>query len=98
MTTLPISFKHDGFHFQQLWRDEKHAIYQQGLTNPAFEAIAIRWRKETTMPNGAILPEGEVYPSPSKWGEYGFTLPTFEKAMEKVQWMKDRTKQREQKP
>ena len=37
--------------------------------------MVIRRKPATTLPNGAIVPEREAYPSNSEWGRFGWSFP-----------------------
>src|SRR6186713_2645735 len=79
---LASTFTDRGWNHTQLKRTGEWAIYErskpEGLP-PHHEVVRIRW-KEARMVGGREIPEGEHYPSSSRWGVDGFTLRDLEDA------------------
>lgn len=76
---LSTAFSRDHYHFTQLARGQRSAVYLQvhetkrDVERPHFEVIKIRRASEHIMPDGAVLPPREVYPSGNDWGLRGWT-------------------------
>jgi len=55
------------------------AVYARSLTPEhephELELIFIRSVPDKIMPNGAMTPAHEAFPSPSQWGREGFSFP-----------------------
>jgi hypothetical protein len=59
------------------------AIYTRGRPNSEpheFELVVIRQKKAGILPNGAVIPEREAYPSNSEWGKWAWSFPIRERA------------------
>lgn len=83
---LPVTFKKNGYDFEQLDRGEQKAIYSAtfGGRVVAFEVIKIRIRKEqTNLFTGNLDPPTEIYPGNEQFGKTGWFISTREKAYEK---------------
>jgi hypothetical protein len=85
---LPQTFRSRGFDLAQVERRGQLAIFEQRHPSTArswFEVVRIR---ATTPHPLADNPEGwervESYPSAEAWGADGWTLPTLEAALEKL--------------
>ena len=75
---LPREFRHNGFTYGQVVRDENAAIYEQtwgGCSNPSicYEVIRVR-RREGFQIGEKFVEAYEVYPNTNSWGVDGFTL------------------------
>jgi hypothetical protein len=70
---LPVSFKREGFNYQQIWRRKDIAVYQYGPRG-RFELVIIRIQRQHTARSGSVVPRREAYPCNTEWGQYGWTL------------------------
>jgi hypothetical protein len=94
MKILEKQLSHKGFDFKQLYRDGKFAIYEQtkeGSEFKKYEAIVIESHNGYEIA-GNYCPPAEMYPNASQWGERGFTLDSYEDAMEKIKALKKQKK------
>lgn len=69
-------------------RNDKAAIYKQysldDLVNPCmYEVFRVLITKESKLPNGAISPEHETFPSNSVFGKWAWTFKKLEHAQKK---------------
>jgi hypothetical protein len=84
---LPTRFRHDGFDYQQIHREEDFAIYQQTWNDKAhsaaFEVIHIR-RHDGFHIDGRFVDPGEIYPKPEAWGTDGWTIQDRDGALGKL--------------
>lgn len=81
---LPLTHRHHGWNYTQVWRNENYAIYKQG--GAAFELVRIqRHKRDIVWPNGQVTPAGSEYlPNDEMWGTHGWTFPTKEECKEKL--------------
>lgn len=83
---LPLTFQKYGYSYLQLRRSSKKAIYgvYKGDRLIEYEVIKIgkRLKRFNTLLN-RIDPEKEVYPSKGQWGNSGWSLFSWEKAIDK---------------
>lgn len=87
MIPLPTEFSRHGYDYKQVERSDNVAIFEQSFEGEfvAFEVFRIKKEKERNI-MGKIYPPAEVVPSTEKWGTYGFTVRTLERAhMRKAQ-------------
>jgi hypothetical protein len=75
---LPIRFRHNGFNYRQIVRENDLAIYEQtpvACANPSvsYEVIRIRRRQGFQIEDRFVEPS-ELYPRSEAWGVDGFTL------------------------
>jgi hypothetical protein len=94
MKILEKELTHKGFNYKQLYRDGKFAIYEQTKDNydlKKYEAIVIESHNGYEIA-GIYCPPSEMYPNASQWGDKGFTLDTFDEAMEKIDFIKKNKK------
>jgi hypothetical protein len=91
MRKLPTIYNKNGYEHQVLWRDEEFAITEvRDLETKmvyCFEAFKIKVRKPSEI-KGKNYPASESSPCNESWGVYGFTLPTLEKAKNKINQLK----------
>jgi len=83
---LPVVFQKYGYRYVQLRRSAKKAIYgiYEGDRLIEYEVIKIRIRlKRFNQLLNRIEYEKEVYPSKGQWGISGWSLFSWEKALEK---------------
>jgi hypothetical protein len=84
MQLLKTQFTVPGFRYNQVWRNEHFAIYEQRTKAPSsylrYEVVRIRVRKAQMVPSGTVIPEREVYPRSEAWGRDGFTCYTMNEA------------------
>jgi hypothetical protein len=85
---LPKQFRHDGFTYRQIAREDDAAIYEQicngyAETTPCWEVIRIRCR-EGFQVGGRFVPAAEVYPNREAWGTDGWTVTDKETAFRKL--------------
>lgn len=84
---LPVTFKKNGYEFEQLERGEQKAIYAlsvEGGGVVAFEVIKIRIRKEqTNLFTGNLDPPTEVYPGNEQFGKTGWFITDKKRAYQK---------------
>ncbi len=78
MVKIETEISRGGFHFKQLVRKGRFAIYAKTMQNlersPAgFEVVVIQKREATEM-FGISYPPRELYPSSGDWGTNGFTF------------------------
>ncbi len=84
MNLIPSAFTKRGFSHREIERNGAWRIYErQGEGKPHWEVVKITSHNGYTLA-GVHIPASEVYPSSSTWGIYGFTLPTLEKARQKL--------------
>ena len=77
MATLPTEFDSKGFHFKQLQRSEKYALYERAKPDGSqnhFEVIVIQWRKAVTWPDGRVTKTHEGFPIPEDWGTLAWSF------------------------
>lgn len=84
--TLPLEFQQDKFHYRQVHRSDRAAVYSQSKNGKilGYEVIKIRRAKGGFL-RGALIPPREVYPGSSQWGKFSWTVKTWEGAMERFQ-------------
>jgi hypothetical protein len=88
---VATSFKHAGFNYRQIARENDIAIYEQRWIRPngelsenvAYEVVRIRRREAEKFLDGFSAPAREVYPSSEQWGDYGWTLTDRDPAFNK---------------
>jgi hypothetical protein len=96
MKILEKELTHKGFNYKQLYRDGKFAVYEQskdGYKFKKYEAIVIESHNGYEIA-GVYCPPSEMYPNASQWGDKGFTLDTYEEAMDKINYMKKHRKEK----
>ena len=89
---LPTQFRHDGFDYRQIAREDDAAIYEQtwaGCSNPSvrYEVIRIR-RRDGFHIDGRFVEPAETYPNSEAWGVDGFTLNDKEAAFARLREIK----------
>ena len=72
MKTLSMEIPHDGQILHQIWRKGRIAVYARPMGN--LELIFIREVSSKILPGGTVLPDREVYPSPSEWGKLAWSF------------------------
>ena|ERR1700730_18040737 len=75
---LEVAFRAYDHDLRQIWREGQIAIFERSLPGREpheFELVVIRTQKESTLPNGSVLPAREAYPGSSQWGERGWSFP-----------------------
>lgn len=84
MKTIPQEFNKYGYRYTLVTRLGEVAIYsQEKESHRNFEVMIIRKRKADN--DFAGTKAGDEYmPSPEEWGVYGWTLTTYEEAIQKV--------------
>jgi hypothetical protein len=83
---LPITFKKNGYEFEQLERAEKKAIYSASFGGGvvAFEVVKIRIRKPyMNLFTGKLDPEKEIYPGNEDFGKTGWFITDRGRAYER---------------
>lgn len=78
-----------GFDFKQLFRNGKFAIYEQtksGYKFKKYEAVIIESHNGYELA-GQYFPPSEMYPSTSMWGVKGFTMESYDDAVEKIKYL-----------
>jgi hypothetical protein len=85
---LPKEFRHDGFKYRQIAREQDAVIYEQrwtGCAEPSvcYEVIRIR-RRDGFQIGGRYVPPAEVYPKSESWGVDGWTVEDKETAFCKL--------------
>lgn len=96
MRILEKEISHKGFDYKQLYRDGKFAIYEQtkkGYEFKKYEAIIIESHNGYEIA-GNYCPPSEMYPNAGQWGEKGFTLESYDEALEKIKLLKKSKKER----
>ena len=92
MQLLPIEFtgrktggEHTAFHFKQVTRKGKYAVYERQLegstTAPHYELFEVLSHNGRSI-GGVDIPATEFMPNAKQWGDKGWTLPTKERALE----------------
>jgi hypothetical protein len=90
MKILEKEFTYKGFIFNQLYRDGKFAIYEQSREDfkvKKYEAVVIESHNGYDLA-GQHFPPAEMYPSSTQWGVKGFTLDSYDDALDKVKYLK----------
>jgi len=72
MKLLDTQVKRHGHTLDQVWRDERSAIYRW---RGGYELILIKIFPAQTFPSGKSYPEREVYPIDKDWGSLAITRP-----------------------
>jgi hypothetical protein len=83
---IATEFKHDGFKYRQIAREDV-AIYEQrwrDSENVCYEVVRIRRHEAKTFPDGKSSPAREAYPASAAWGDFGWTVTTLDAAYEKL--------------
>lgn len=85
---LPSQFRHDGFEYELVAREQNAAIFRQtwiGHSEPSrvYEVIRIR-RREGFQVAGRFVEPAEVYPNSEAWGVDGFTRTNKDAAFAKL--------------
>lgn len=96
MKILEERLTHKGFKYKQLYRDGKYAIYEQTRNNSKlkkYESIIIESHNGYEIA-GVYCPPSEMYPNASQWGDKGFTLESYDDAMNKIKYMKKNKKEK----
>lgn len=90
MIQLPTKYNKGGFDYNQVFRDDQVAIYEQISDGEriAYEVYEIVIAKEAEV-FGKVMPEREVLPNSEKWGLRAFTVWTLEKAHEKAEKIRE---------
>jgi hypothetical protein len=94
MKILEKKFTYKNFEHVQLFREGNLAIYSQkiaGGKSEKFEVIIIDSHNGYEIA-GQKFPPSEMYPSSNQWGVKGFTLLTYEDAMDKINVLKKKLK------
>jgi hypothetical protein len=81
---LATEFNHGGFHYKQVAREGRVAIYSQAwseIKNPsvAYEVVRIKALPDRMM-FGKLVPAHEAYPGSEEWGERGWTYTDLDRA------------------
>lgn len=79
-----------GFEYKQVFRDGKFAIYEQtkdGYNFKKYETVIIESHNGYELA-GQYFPPSEMYPSTSMWGMKGFTMESYDDAIEKIKYLK----------
>lgn len=79
---VAVELAYGGHTLKQVFRQNSIAIYARARPNSdphELELVVIREKKASTMPNGAIIPEREAYPSPGEWGRWAWSFPIRER-------------------
>jgi hypothetical protein len=82
MKPLETEFRKNGYHYKQITRNDKAAVYSQDDT--WYEVIKIKVHGEREFA-GRIIEAGESYPSAERWGTLGWTYGTLKDAMTKYE-------------
>lgn len=100
MVKLRNTFNRDGFVHKIIWRDDEYAITRltddetgRFICLEAFRIIV----KEKGHPNSRSEYPREALPQNEQWGKYGFTIYDMDKAMEKIEIMRQRSINRKNK-
>jgi hypothetical protein len=95
MRELPNKYEKNSYDHYLVWRDEDHAITR--VVEPSdghfvcYEAFKIQKNPTVTLKNGVV--EGrETSPSNERWGKYGYTVTTLERAFDKINELRNRKK------
>jgi hypothetical protein len=84
---LPKEFRHNGFDYRQIYREDHFAIYRQTWKgnehSAAFEVIRIR-RREGFQIGDRFVEPAEVYPNSEAWGVDGWTVLSRDAAFAKL--------------
>ncbi len=85
---LRTEFRHDGFNYRQIAREEDVAIYEQTWAKGSsrairYEVIRIR-RRDGFVIHGRHVEPAEVYPPSESWGTNGFTATEKDRAFAKL--------------
>ena len=84
MNLIPSAFTKRGFSHREIERRGDWRIYERkGHGKAHFEVVKITSHNGYTVA-GVHIPSSEVYPSSSTWGIYGFTIPTLQSALQKL--------------
>lgn len=94
MKPLEQIFRKNGFDYQQVWRDEDYAIYEQwdGEKLIAYEVFKTN-KNEAREIAGVAIAASESVPGNKQWGTNAWTVYTLEEAQGKVDMMKSNRKQ-----
>jgi hypothetical protein len=79
---LASEFRFAGHTLKQVFRENSIAIYARARPNSEpheLELVVIRQKKAGILPNGAVIPEREAYPSSSEWGTWAWSFPVRER-------------------
>jgi hypothetical protein len=84
---IPASFDSRGFHYRQIARKERVALYSQidrAIKDPhvTYEVVRIQNEPEREM-FGNVIPAHEAMPGNELWGQQGWTFTSEEKAWAK---------------
>ncbi len=96
MKILEKKISHKGFDYNQIYRDGKYAIYEQtkeGYDFKKYEAIVIESHNGYEIA-GNYCPPSEMYPNAGQWGDKGFTLDSYDEALEKIKFLKKHKKEK----
>lgn len=96
MKVLEKNFTYKGFEHSQVLREGNIAIYKQKLqegVTERFEVVTIDSHNGYEIA-GQKFPPSEMYPSSNQWGVKGFTLLTYEDALEKFNFLKKQEKKK----
>jgi hypothetical protein len=95
MKTLPSKYEKNSYIHYVEWRDEDYAITR--LEEPStghfvcYEAFKIQKNPTVSIKNN-IVEGSETSPSNERWGKYGYTVTTLERAHQKINEIKNRKK------
>lgn len=90
MKILEKEITYKGFDLKQLFRDGKFAIYEQSKSEHNFkkyEVVVIESHNGYEIA-GQHFPPAEMYPSSAQWGVKGFTLDSYDDALNKIKYLK----------
>ena len=83
MKTIPETFKKFGDEFKLLYQEQDWVIYER--SNNQYELMKILPVKTDKILNNKVIMEAGIrLPSTTEWGTYGFTLISYDKALNKL--------------
>lgn len=79
MNALKTEFGANDYWLQQIWRNDRLALYTVALSKQhephGLEFIAIQQKEAVTWPDGRTTPDREGYPSNEQFGSKGYSWP-----------------------
>jgi hypothetical protein len=72
-----------GHRLEMAWRKDNVAVFARSIPGRApheYEVVIIRIAPAAVSPSGTLIPKREEYPSSSKWGTLGWSIPKRDQA------------------
>lgn len=100
MIPLPKTYKKNGYNHEVIFRENDYIIskltsFESGRFI-CYEAFKVRKNKSVEI-LGSVIEEKETSPSNEEWGTYGYSVHTYQEALNKIECLKNRRRGRKPK-